>query len=141
MSKRTTRQRSPGPRTDDVGHLDETLTEFTSTTAVTLKKYRYHIVAVVAVVSLLIVGIAGVVALQEGSLTRENEQLWEVLLGPTARQAGASLESLDGLLADARGTIADRYVVKSVGEYLLARATEDPDDETSAPSGVPREEA
>ena len=141
MTKRTTRQRSPGPQVDEVGHLDETLTEVTSTTAATLKKYRYHIVVAVAVVSLVVVGLAGVVAIQESNLTSENERLWNLLQSPAAQKAGVSLEALEELLADARESTVERYVVKSVGEYLLRRAVEDPDDATSTTNGVPKEQA
>lgn len=138
MTKRTTRQSSPGPQVDEVGHLDETLTEVTSTTAATLKKYRYHIGVAVAVVSLVVVGVAGVVAIQESKLTSESERLWNLLQSPAAQKAGVSLEALEGLLADVRESTVERYVVKSIGEYLVRRAVEDSDDATN---GVPKEQA
>ncbi len=140
MTKRTTRQRSPG-QVEDVGHLDETLTEITSTTAATLRKYRYHIVGAIAVLILLAIGIAVVVGIQESSLTGENEELWSLLESPAAQSAGPSLEAIEGLLADAQGTTVERYVIKSVGEYLLLRAVADPDDTKTAPAGVPKDQA
>jgi hypothetical protein len=106
-----------------------------------LKKYRYHIVVAVAVVSLVVVGLAGVVAIQESNLSSESERLWNLLQSPASQKAGVSLEALEGLLTDAQGSIVERYVVKSVGEYLLRRAVEDPDDATSKTNGVPKEQA
>ena len=116
MTKRTSRQ--PPGQVEDIGHLDETLTEITSTTAATLKKYRYPILGAIGVVSLIAVGIAVGVGIHERGLTSENEALWSLLQSPAAESAGPSLGAIDGLLEDARGTLAERYIVKSVGEYL-----------------------
>lgn len=138
MTKKTTRRRSPGTPVDEVGHLDETLTEVTTTTAATLKKYRYHMVATVALVSLIIVGIAGAVALQEGGVVSKNRELWNLLQSPAAQKAGPSLEAIDQLLTDARDSTAERYIIKSVGDYLLSRAIADSDETTS---GVSKEQA
>lgn len=138
MTKRTSRQ--PPGQVEDIGHLDETLTEITSTTAATLKKYRYPILGAIGVVSLIAVGIAVGVGIHERGLTSENEALWSLLQSPAAESAGPSLGAIDGLLEDARGTLAERYIVKSVGEYLLFRAVADPEDAT-ATAGVPKEQA
>lgn len=141
MAKRTTRRHGPGPQVDEVGHLEEALTDVTSTTAAAFKKYRYHIVAAVAVLTILIVGFSVVGALQEHNLARENEKVWTLLLSPAAQKEGPSLQALEGLLEDARGSEIEQYVVKTVGEHLARRAAEEATDATPAAGGVPKEEA
>lgn len=139
MAKRSTRRTPRGPQVDEVTRLDETLTEVTSTTAATLKKYRYHVVAAAAVVALLVCGIASISWFRESALTSENQALWNLVLSPAAQEDSPGLDALEGLLADARGSAAERYIMKSVGEYLARRAVEEPDD--SSAETISREDA
>lgn len=146
MTKRAGRRHPPHRQSAEATQLDETLTEVTTTTVATLKKYRYHIVGGVIVLALIMGGFAGYVAFHESGLNAKNEALWTLLLSPSAqeRDLGVSLETLDALLTDARGTTVERYVVKSVGEYLTAKAVEkEAENETSrsATSGIGKEDA
>ncbi len=147
MTKRTGRR---NPRQSaEVTQLDETLAEVTTSTVATLKKYRYHIGVGVVVLALLMGGFAGYAALHESGLNSRNEKLWTLVLSPSAQEGdfGVSLETLDALLTDARGTAVERYVVKSVGEYLTAKAVEkdaspaEIETSGSATSGIGKEDA
>lgn len=141
MAKRTPRRTTSGPPVDEVTRLDEKLTEVTSTAAATLKKYRYHIVAAVVVLILLVGGIASITWMRERSLTKENQALWNLVLSPEAQKDGPTLEALERLIEDARGTEVERYVLKSVGEYLAQRAVEDENEDVSSAAKISREDA
>ncbi|MCH2375187.1 MAG: hypothetical protein MK538_13450 [Planctomycetes bacterium] len=120
MAKRTAQQTAP-TQTDNEAGLDQTLSDAGSSASDFMKKYRFHslalLVALVATTALYV----GVISINEAGLTRHNADLWNFIMSPAAQEYhNVTIEQLDALAAEARDSESDRFVLKSIGEYLFS---------------------
>ena len=114
---------TPG-RPENVSHLDEKLTEITTSAADRLKKWSIPLIAIVSAVVLIALAAWIVSSIKEGRTEDVNRRLYELVQSPRAQEedytppAGA----LEELLSDVRGSRGGRPVLKAVVDFYLAKA-------------------
>jgi len=133
VARKTAPPAQPSSENPDAG-LDQALTEVTTSTTRSLSRYRYPIMAIVAAISVIALSYTAITAWRESSIVSANERLWEALDSPAAYKNQPTLETLQSILVDARGSAFDRYTVKRIGEYLLT-LTDVTEEETEQQKG------
>lgn len=133
---------SPSPGADQgsepVAHLDEKLTEITTSAAETLKKWRTPLLAVFAAVVIGIIAYSIYGALAESRASGINETLYALFESSAATEEGYSPpeSEVQALLDASRGTAEERIVAKKVATFFMKQADAlEPKAEPSASIG------
>jgi hypothetical protein len=114
----------PAQAGSEVGHLDKTLTEITTTAAQRLKKWRTPLIALAVAVVAIQVGIFAVRQARESRHVDLNQQVYDLVQSPESRKEGYVLDPsrLEKLLGEVRGDPLEGHVLRTVAQFYLERA-------------------
>lgn len=107
---------------ENVGHLEETLTEITSTTAKGLKRLQKPLLAVLLLIVCVGLLYSAMRAFESGRVEDSNVRFYRVFSGPVARGEEPDLKAVEQLLLDVEGLEGETYMASQVGSYLLTQA-------------------
>ncbi len=140
MAKQTGQAQHP-KTADDVGHLDESLSDVASSAVDKLKRYGPYLLGGAVLIALIMGAVTAIHSLGESSLAENNSRLWRHVQSSDARRSDAAvnLPEIDALVNDVRGSDAERYFLKTIGNFFLSHAERSGD--TPAAPGLPRDTA
>jgi hypothetical protein len=124
VKKQGARPLRPVHQGGDVGHLDEKLTEITTTAAQRLKRWRLPLIALAGAVIAIQLGFFLMRQTRESAQAHLNQELYELLQSPESRKDGYVLDEarLAKLLADVRGQPLEAFVYRAAVRFHLDRA-------------------
>ncbi|MCZ6796173.1 MAG: hypothetical protein O7J95_21390, partial [Planctomycetota bacterium] len=119
-------------RSQDVGHLDETIADIASSASSALQRHWKAIALVIAATSVVVFGYFIVDNIAEGREEDLHARLYELTkssssgiffsLPGSGSDDAPDIEGLEALLVDARGSRGETYIVRSVGQHLMETA-------------------
>lgn len=124
MKKQSERQvKDPGPEVK-VGHLEETLTQFTNTTAQRLKKWKIPLLTLLVLVVAVRLGYFIVDRLTESRDLQFAERQYQLFESPATQKEEYEADSakVEELLADVAGKKEEKFVAKAAVNYFLSEA-------------------
>jgi hypothetical protein len=123
LSRREQFGRQPAGK-EDVGHLEETLTDLTRSTAEGLKKYQMPLLLAVGAVVLIIAAVMVVRGIQSSRVEAWNTSFFFAFTQPVTDDKEPDLKAAETLLTELKGTESEVYFANQVVGYLLRKADE-----------------
>ena len=119
----------------EASHLESTLEDLTTTTAVQVKKYRMPLLIAVIAILAIALGVSATRSVQRNRRDAVQARFYNLFVKPIASEKSPDEAGLQAFLAEIRGAEPEKYMIKEWVSYQLDEA--DRLDRSSPTDGKP----